>query len=208
ERTAGASWHALSIADSPAEAIARKAAFEQLPEVSRVVEVASLCPPDQPAKAEMLTDIRAGLNYLPKRGATIPHARSDVGMLENQLAALKARLDALVLPAEAAGVPCSLLGDARAAVAALHAHLLPMDRKLAGDRLFAFDHRLINDLADNLHKLRDVSGPGQITFADLQDSLRERYVGYTGRWLLRVFARDSLWEFPALERFTEAVRRV
>src|SRR5262249_4770116 len=41
ERTAGASWHALSYTASQAEALALKARYEQLPEVSRVVEVAS-----------------------------------------------------------------------------------------------------------------------------------------------------------------------
>ena len=54
EHTAGASWHALSYRDTPEEALALKARYEQLPEVSRVVEVASLVPPDQGPKLDML----------------------------------------------------------------------------------------------------------------------------------------------------------
>src|SRR5262249_17022824 len=38
EHTAGASWHAISYTASPEEALALKARYEQLPEVSRVVE--------------------------------------------------------------------------------------------------------------------------------------------------------------------------
>src|SRR5205823_3493906 len=50
QETAGASWHAVSIADSPEQALELKAKYEKLPEVSRVVEVATLAPPDQDAK--------------------------------------------------------------------------------------------------------------------------------------------------------------
>ena len=58
EHTAGASWHALSYTDTPEEALALKARYEQLPEVSRVVEVASLVPPDQDDKLPLLADIQ------------------------------------------------------------------------------------------------------------------------------------------------------
>src|SRR5262245_53239494 len=57
ERTVGASWCALSQAKSPDEARALKARYEQLPEVSRVVEVASLVPPDQERKLRQAREI-------------------------------------------------------------------------------------------------------------------------------------------------------
>ena len=50
DSTAGASWHAISHVSTPEQALALKARYEQLPGVSRVVEVASLVPPDQPRK--------------------------------------------------------------------------------------------------------------------------------------------------------------
>ncbi len=67
EHTTGASWHALGIADSAAEALAMKARFETLPEVSRVVEVATLVPPDQDSKLPIIKQIRHDLEYLPAR---------------------------------------------------------------------------------------------------------------------------------------------
>ena len=39
---------------------------------------------------------------------------------------------------------------------------------------------------------------------DVPAELRERYVGIHGEFLVRAFARDSLWDYPALERFTTA----
>src|SRR5262249_53662782 len=73
EHTVGASWHALSATNTPEEAISLKARFEQLPEVSRVAEVASLVPRDQERKLESLHDIQTRLRRLPKRGMVIPH---------------------------------------------------------------------------------------------------------------------------------------
>src|SRR5262249_53909500 len=56
DHTAGASWHAQSYTATAAEALALKARFEQLPEVGRVVEVASLVPPDQTSKLGLLRE--------------------------------------------------------------------------------------------------------------------------------------------------------
>src|SRR5262249_10539899 len=50
EHTAGASWHALSYTPTPEEALALKARYEEMPEVSRVVEAASLVPAEQADK--------------------------------------------------------------------------------------------------------------------------------------------------------------
>src|SRR5262249_5847110 len=58
KHTEGASWHALSYTATAEEALALKARYEQLPCVSRVVEVASLVPGDQPRKLEQLRDIQ------------------------------------------------------------------------------------------------------------------------------------------------------
>jgi predicted RND superfamily exporter protein len=36
--------------------------------------------------------------------------------------------------------------------------------------------------------------------------LRERYLGRNGKWLLRVFAKESLWEFEPLQRFVAEIK--
>jgi len=75
-------------------------------------------------------------------------------------------------------------------------------------RLQEFEQRLAGDLAEDLHRLREVATPQPITLADLPSALRDRYVGKSGKWLLRVFARHSLWEFPQLEQFTQQIHAV
>ena len=63
----------MSVADSREKALELKAKYEKLPEVSRVVEVATLAPPDQDAKLPLLVDIQSRLDNLPPRDATIRH---------------------------------------------------------------------------------------------------------------------------------------
>ncbi|MBL8795986.1 MAG: MMPL family transporter [Planctomycetia bacterium] len=204
EHTAGASWHALSCTASPEEALALKARFEQLPEVSRVVEVASLVPRDQPHKIEMLRDIQQRLKHLPPRGVPIPHARPNSRQVQTELACLIGQLQPL---AETGNH--ELLADLRHQLIALQTglRLLPLTN-VAEERLQRFDERLAGDLAEDLHRLKDVSTPAAITTADLPPALRERYLGQTGKWLLRVFARDCLWDFQPLEHFTRQIQTV
>ena len=80
--TAGASWYAVSYTDSSAEALALKARYEKLPEVGRVVEVASLVPPDQDRKMAMLADIQRRLRHLPACGVPIQHAAPKMGEID------------------------------------------------------------------------------------------------------------------------------
>src|SRR5262249_31708426 len=93
QHTAGANWHALSYTSRPEEALALKARYEKLNEVSRVVEVASLVPPDQEAKLGKLRDIRHRLRHLPARGAIVVHDLPVVGQLKKELAALIEKLE-------------------------------------------------------------------------------------------------------------------
>src|SRR5207302_4821706 len=93
--TAGASWHALSYTGSQEEALALKARYEKLPEVARVVEVASLVPLGQGPKMDQLRDIQHRLRRLPERGTLIPHARPDPADLKAELSCLIGQLQPL-----------------------------------------------------------------------------------------------------------------
>jgi hypothetical protein len=202
EQTRGASWHALSYRSTAEEALALKARYEKLPEVSRVVEVASLVPPNQAGKLPLLRDIRDRLADLPERGRLIPHARPSSQALQAD-----AEKMAQQLRQTAAGRP--LLAELAVQVAGLREQLVRLpDVHQAELRLQDFDQRLAGDLAEQLHRLRDVATPEPITMADLPPELRERYLGKTGHWLLRVFARDCLWEFAPMVHFTKEIRKV
>jgi hopanoid biosynthesis associated RND transporter like protein HpnN len=204
EHTAGASWHALSYTASPEEALALKARYERLPEVSRVVEMASLVPRDQDHKLGLLRDIRNRLGNLPARGARIPHARPSSHEIKVELACLIGQLQPL-----ADACPQPLVSDLRRSLKRLHDQLVDMPAAdVAEERLQAFEERLAGDLASDLHRLRDVSSAEPITLADLPPALRERYIGVSGKWLLQVFGKESLWDFEPLRHFAKQIRTV
>jgi len=202
EHTRGASWHALSYRPTAEETLALKARLESLPNVSKVVEVASLVPPDQSGKLPLLRDIQERLAALPERGRPIPHVRPSSQALQADTVRLGQQL-------QQTATHRPLLADLAHQVAELQRQLRQLpDPDQAGRRLHDFDQRLAGDLAEDLHRLRDVSTPEPITVADLPAELRERYLGKTGHWLLQVFARDCLWEFAPMEHFTKQIRKV
>ncbi|HWG46381.1 MAG TPA: MMPL family transporter [Gemmataceae bacterium] len=209
EHTAGANWHAVSYTSTPEEALALKARYEQLPEVARVVEVASLVPPDQEQKLTLISDIRHRLRHLPARGKLIKHARPKTQDLLDRLTSLAERLQPLAGAAcTAKGEPTPLLADLRDSVRNLRLQLMILPTATVEERLQIFEQRLAGDLAEDLHRLREVATPARITLADLPPDLRVRYVGQSGKWLLRVFAKESLWEFPQLDQFTQRIHTI
>jgi hopanoid biosynthesis associated RND transporter like protein HpnN len=201
DHTAGASWHAVSHTATPEEALALKARYEQLPGVSRVVEVASLVPPGQEAKLDQLRDIQHRLRRLPPRGEIIPHAAPDVEFLRRQIELQQGKL------AGDGELPGPLVA-LRQALIALDERLAAGSSAVASATLQHFEERMAGDLVEDLYQLQDVASPIPITLADLPDSLRERYIGKHGRWLLCVFARECLWEHEPLERFVNEVGAV
>jgi hopanoid biosynthesis associated RND transporter like protein HpnN len=203
DHTAGASWHALSYAASAEDALALKARYEQLPEVSRVVEVASLVPREQDAKIDQLRDIQHRLRHLPERGVPIPRPIPDLRVLRTEVDCLAGSLQPL---ADSSQQP--LLNDLRHSMLALRDKLGELPPDECAERLCNFEQRLAGDLLEDLHQLRDVSHPRSISLADLPESLRTRYVGKSGAWLLRVFAKDCLWDHGPLENFVEKIRAV
>jgi hopanoid biosynthesis associated RND transporter like protein HpnN len=201
EHTAGASWHALSYTRNREEALALRKRYEQLPEVSTVIEVASLVPPDQDRKLPLVADIRRRLQRLPRRGEPIPHPRPDVAVLRDDLADVRTAL-------ASRGPAGPLKEEVRRAVGQLEKALASGPAERCSAALRHFDQRLAEDLAENLHRLREAATPAPVSLEELPRALRERYVGASGAWLLRVFARDGLWDFGPLEHFTRKVREI
>jgi hopanoid biosynthesis associated RND transporter like protein HpnN len=203
DRTAGASWCALSVAGSPQEALSLKARYEKLPEVSRVVEVASLVPADQDRKLEQLADIQSRLNGLPTRGSTItpfPNSPREVIREVNFL------LGALTPQAPVSPQP--ILEQLVRSLTELRDHAANATGAVVQSRLDEFGKRLAGDLLEDLHRLRDVCTPSAITLADLPPALRERFVGKSGTWLVQAYARDGLWDIEPLQHFVDQTRTV
>ncbi len=203
EHTAGASWYALSTTTTPEEALALKARFEKLEGVSRVVEVASLVPQDQEMKVVLLKDIQSRLQNLPKRGQLITRDLPDPVKLDRQIDEALLALD----PIGTMGKK-EIVTRLRTSLMRLQDRINQTDPKLVAKRIRLFEQYLVRDLAEDLHRLRDVSAPKAITVQDLPQGLRERHVGRSGKWLVKVFGKGSLWEFDHLSEFVDQIQQV
>jgi len=201
--TKGASWHAVSSTTTPEQALTLKARYEELPEVSLVVTAASMVPTDQPDKLDMLRDVQRRLRHLPPRGVAIVHDVPSPHVLRDRLDNLRKEL-APFAEADSLALPAQLCGGLKA----LHDRIDATESVLAVERLQQFEEALTRDLADDLYRLREVSTPRPIVLADLPLAFRERYIGRTGKWLLRVFAKDCLWEHGPLQHFVDRIATV
>lgn len=206
EETADLSWQALSWTTTPEEALALKRRYEALPEVSRVVEVASMVPLDQDRKLEMIRDIQKRLAKLPRVGERLEHALPSLRLVDKTGMLLLENLQKLgdTAPASAKAlqpVLASLLSKVRGAQGR------GLDQAYA-TRLQSYEEKLARGLADDLHQLRAVASPQKILVEDIPLALRERYIGQSGRWLVRVFGKDCLWDFEPLLNFVRRVQTV
>jgi hypothetical protein len=182
----------MSVARTRDEALALKAKYEALPGVSKVVEVASLVPAEQERKLPAVAAIHAKLAGLPPRERVPVPGGSDPGAVR-ELADRIAQFSA---------------SDSELSLAAHDLARAVGEEPEAAVRLRVFDQHLAADLADQLHTLKSASRPAPITPDDVPVELRERFVGAHGEYLVRAFAKESLWDYDALLQFTSAAQAV
>lgn len=179
-------WCALAMADDPQHARELKQQFESLPTVSRVEEAASLMPVGDDAVRHAIVRIGALLESLP---AALP-TQADVKPLERELARAEAlgREHGMERLAQQIDV-CR--GQLRAAALG--------QREMGG--------KLARSLP-MLHSLQTLCEPEAPNLDDLPPPVTDRFVGRTGKYLLRVYAKGHIWDMAALKRFVGDVESV
>jgi len=205
ENMSDASWYAVSWTTTPEEALALKAKYEELPMVSNVHTMASLIPLDQERKMESLRDIQYRLRKLPPRGEILDRkgAAPNVNDVKESGERVLDRL-AMIQSKQSN----EALAQLQTGIKTLLAQIAASDASTANDQLANFDQWMTRDLAEDLHRLHDVSSPTPIRLGDLPGNLRERFIGKNGKWLVRVFSKECLWDFGPLESFINQVRTV
>ena len=188
-------WYALSISDSREQLLELKKQLVALPSVERVDEIASLLPVDEELKRPIIERIRSRLATLPERPPEIPVDRLDA--LGETLAWAHT---------EAAKQPGGLrtawhLERTRDTLR----RLTPEDCYRA---VATFQQRAAGDLLSRLHALASVADPEPPQLADLPPSLVDRFVGSSGKHLLKIYGRGDIWNFESLKKFVHEVRSV
>jgi hopanoid biosynthesis associated RND transporter like protein HpnN len=202
------SWYATSVASSLDELYRKKAQFAALPVVERVESLAAVLPANQAERLALVKELEPVVQALPSTGTDLEPI--DVAELSVLLDKIRFKLqrpptswDPTRRPSEVA------LSEARQALVTLQEHLQTMPPEAVQRLLIPWQHALVADFADKLDVLqRNVSPAGPITLEDVPSYMQERFVGKSGRYLLRIYARHNIWERQPMEAFVTQLQAI
>jgi hopanoid biosynthesis associated RND transporter like protein HpnN len=203
-------WFAVSVCGSRQELKRRKEIFEKLSSVAKTEEIASLLPDPDRRRQEAVAELHASLLKLfetsalaagSAEGARVNYQESDAAPLPKELIRASALLGrdgpgtspTATMLAQAAGLLQQAPGPQLAAA-------------LGHMRQEAREH--LRQSVAPLAPLVELSDPSPPTAADLPRELADRYIGRTGKHLLKVYARGDIWNMERLERFVADVEAV
>lgn len=189
---------AVSLADSPQQALEMKRKFEALPLVQRVEEVASVMPRHSATETELLVQgIEVLLANLPQEMPPRNIATPDV--LAGTLDQFAAQLQNSALP------DAPQLADE---VHQIQKHLsrMPIIQQVA--LLTEFQERMTGDLLMRLKGLKSVADSKSVNVQDLPSALVSRFVSKQGKWLLQIYPKHEIWDIEPLQKFIAEVRTV
>jgi uncharacterized protein len=187
-------WYAISIADSKEELLARKAKFEELATVERTEEIASFLPNDVDAKQSLVEAVGHELLQLPNEPpllqlASLPQFLGMLGQMHAQLQATQQTVSAESI---------RLLGQRVAS--------LPPAQAM--EKISQYQQHLASDLLHRLQLLQGMSEPTPPTLETLPEGLRARFVGRSGKQILKVYSNADIWNMEELAKFVTDVRQV
>jgi hypothetical protein len=98
----------------------------------------------------------------------------------------------------------------RQAVSALRRRLEVDERALTAEKLAQFQQSLFNDVRETFEAIQQQDDSGGLTVDDLPATLRNRFIGVTGKHLLQVYPKQdvNIWERKPQERFVADLRTV
>jgi hopanoid biosynthesis associated RND transporter like protein HpnN len=82
------------------------------------------------------------------------------------------------------------------------------DRKVVSERLAAYQQALFTDLRETFRALRTQDNSSPLRAEDLPATLRNRFIGVTGKHLIQVYPKDDVWERKPQEEFVKELRTV
>jgi uncharacterized protein len=201
------SWYATSAANSLDELRRTRAQFAALPAVERVESLASLLPTDQQERLMLVQELAPIVDGISVWGEVPPieveELSSVLGKIRFKLQRPSTEWDPQKRPSEGS------LEAARRTLLVIQERLATLPPEAAQAALEALQRPLLADFANKLALLQhNVHPTAPITVMDIPSYLRERFIGQSGRYLLRVYARDNIWERESLRTFVSQLQTV
>jgi predicted RND superfamily exporter protein len=105
----------------------------------------------------------------------------------------------------------AMLAKARATVGEFRKNILDGDQArldLHSRKLAAFQQALFNDLRQTFETLKNQDTSAPLRVQDLPPSLRDRFVGVSGKHLVMVYPREDVWQREPQARFIADLRGI
>jgi hopanoid biosynthesis associated RND transporter like protein HpnN len=192
EKSAGSLLYAVSMAPDRKTALERKTAFEALPAVGHVEEIASMFPTEStPERQDMMAMILRALGQLGASATKAPDP-SAIGQDLDELHALMARSKSPEITVAAVRLD-RFLDE-------LSTKALPEQiRQLSGG---------MTAMSPEMANLANPKAMEPVSDQDISPAFFSRYVSGDGKWLLKVFPKEAVWDEKPLEQFVTQVRSV
>ncbi len=190
--------YAVSLANTPEEVRQLRERFLKLPSVGRVEELASLMPKYPTGETQVyivqMHELLSKIPELPPQ--TSPIYPEDVGQ---GLEKLHQTLKTIPVP------------QAQQAAASLDAFLngfqqIP-DATSQAQFLIGYQHAMQLALRTQFQMLAQVTDSSPVV-ESLPDPLRSRFISPSGKWMLRIFPKEQVWDEAPLTRFVHDIRSI
>jgi uncharacterized protein len=188
-------WFAISVAATPEEVLAKRKEFLSLPSVDRVEEIVSRLPSGCEQKQAIIDRVHRRLASLPQTVPEIPV--TPLADLDRMLAGAQAMM--LSMP------QASQITENLREMREMLRSIPPQEYER---RVREYQQAGAKDILKRLRTLQAASSPELPRIADLPESVVSRFVGKTGRYLMRVYSKANIWEVKPMGQFVSDVRSV
>jgi hypothetical protein len=201
------SWFAVTTADSLDEVREKERIFKALPAVKKVDSMADLVPESQQARIQAVLQLEPLVQaYDVEFEEPEPLEPDDIAYLLDKIR-FKLRADAHWDPQKKPAEREIVL--TRSALVDLVDVLQATPPDEARRLIEPFQEKLFRDFSRKLRLLRANSHPpGPIEKEDVPQELRQRFQGKSGRYLLRIFSRENIWEKEHMTAFVRQLQAV
>src|SRR6185295_9258384 len=193
---------ALATASGLEELRRKRDAFTALPSVSQVESVLMLVPDSQPEKAKLIEQLAPIV-------APVRVARAPALIPAELRAPLETLRRRLRLATEEGGEQARR--EVQPVLGKIEGLLAKLSRAALGRARPALEQlqgQVAGDFADKLTSFQKNLPPRTVVPGDAPPELRHRYVGSSGRYLLRIQPAVDIWQQAGAERFVTDLRRV
>jgi hypothetical protein len=195
---------AAMIVTSPEEVAARTQVLKQLPSVSEAESIYSFLPADQKEKTPLLRSLRRSIPEV--KPAVLTNRVSDVNDLGQILERIRFKMQDSEAAAAGAGADLivqmktvrRLIDEIKKALA---------ESPQAPERFFEYRKLFRDDLLSTWEMMRKAASARPMTIENLPAEIRDWFY-HDGRFLIRIFPSQSIWEEEALSRFVHELQSV